>query len=64
MNQTRFEIHELHESKQTSVPRPLKKAEFDIRFGTTQAKRGWQDLLATKRNAIVAAKAQPMTGGN
>ncbi|WP_026818212.1 hypothetical protein [Arthrobacter castelli] len=42
-------------SKQARVPRPLKKAEFDIRFGTNQAKRGWQDLLATKRNAIVDA---------
>lgn len=39
--------------KRPEVPRPLKKAEFEIQFGTSQAEKGWQDLLATKRNAVV-----------
>lgn len=41
--------------KRSGVPRPLKKAEFEIQFGTSQAQKGWQDLLATKRNSVVDA---------
>jgi len=37
------------------VPRPLKKAEFEVRFGTRQAQAGWTDLLATTRSAVVDA---------
>jgi hypothetical protein len=43
-------------SKQASaVPRPRKKAEFQILFATRQADKGWQDLLATTHNSIVDA---------
>lgn len=37
------------------VPRPLKKAEYEIVFITRQAEKGWRDGLATFRNAIVDA---------
>jgi hypothetical protein len=39
----------------TGVVRPRKKSEYEIRFGTRQAEKGWQDLLATHRNAVVDA---------
>lgn len=35
------------------VPRPPKKVEYEIRFGTTQARAGWRDLVATIRNPMV-----------
>ncbi|MEW1979563.1 hypothetical protein AB0333_01365 [Citricoccus sp. NPDC079358] len=38
-----------------SVSRPNKKSEHIIRFGTREAEKGWQDLLATQRNALVDA---------
>ena len=38
-----------------TVPRPLKKAEYQIQFATRQAEKGWADLLATTRNAVVDA---------
>lgn len=38
-----------------SVPRPLKRSEFTIRFATRNAEKGWTDLLATARNAVVDA---------
>ncbi len=38
------------------VNRPLKKAEFEIRFATRNAEQGWIDLLATTRNAVVEAR--------
>src|SRR5664280_543677 len=41
--------------KASAVPRPRKKAEYEIRFATRQASKGWQDLLATTPNAIVDA---------
>ena len=41
--------------KASAVPRPSKKAEYEIRFATRQASKGWQDLLATTHNAIVDA---------
>lgn len=34
------------------VPRPPKKTEYEIRFATTNARRGWQDLVATIRNPM------------
>lgn len=37
----------------TTVPRPRKRTEYEIQFATRQAQRGWKDLLATKRNAVV-----------
>jgi hypothetical protein len=47
-------------SKQASaVPRPRKKAEFQILFATRQADKGWQDLLATTHNSIVDAWELP-----
>ncbi|HEX9088390.1 MAG TPA: hypothetical protein VF867_12790 [Arthrobacter sp.] len=42
-------------AKLAGVPRPLKKVEFEIQFATRQAEKGWKDLLATKRNAVVDA---------
>lgn len=37
------------------VPRPNKKSEFKIYFVTRQAEKGWNDLLATRRNDLVDA---------
>lgn len=34
------------------VPRPTKKTEYEIRFATAQALKGWRDLSATIRNAL------------
>lgn len=42
-------------SKTQPVPRPRKKAEYQIAFGTRQAEKGWRDLLGTTRNAVVDA---------
>ena len=33
--------------KAVTVPRPRKKAEYEIRFATRQAEKGWKDLLPT-----------------
>lgn len=41
--------------KASTVPRPHKKAEYEIQFATRQASKGWQDLLATMHNAVVDA---------
>ena len=37
------------------VNRPLKRAEYEIRFATREAEKGWTDLLATTRGAVVDA---------
>lgn len=37
------------------VPRPVKKAEYEIRFASTNARNGWQDLAATIRNPLTDA---------
>ena len=37
------------------VIRPLKRVEYEIRFATREAEKGWTDLLATSRSAIVDA---------
>ncbi|MFW6639651.1 hypothetical protein ACOALZ_06360 [Nocardiopsis algeriensis] len=34
------------------VPRPPKKVEYEIRFATADAKKGWRDLVATIRNPM------------
>ncbi len=34
------------------VPRPPKKVEYEIRFATTDAEKGWRDLVATIRNPM------------
>lgn len=34
------------------VPRPPKKIEYEIRFATADARKGWQDLIATIRNPM------------
>ena len=42
-------------TRKTAVERPLKRSEHRLRFATREAERGWQDLLATARNATVDA---------
>lgn len=42
-------------TRKSTVARPLKKAEYEIQFATREAQKGWRDLLATQRNAIVDA---------
>ncbi|KAA9393106.1 hypothetical protein FCK90_13955 [Kocuria coralli] len=34
------------------VPRPPKKTEYEIRFATSDAQKGWRDLVATIRNPM------------
>ncbi|TKJ29458.1 hypothetical protein [Blastococcus sp. CCUG 61487] len=41
--------------RRPSVPRPVKRAEYTLQFGTRQAEKGWADLLGTTRNAVVDA---------
>lgn len=38
--------------KDELVPRPRKKTEYEIRFATTTARKGWRDLVATIRNPL------------
>lgn len=42
-------------SKDRAVQRPLKKVEFEVRFATREAEKGWIDARATARNALVDA---------
>ena len=37
------------------VPQPFRKTDYRIRFATHTAEKGWRDLVATSRNAAVAA---------
>lgn len=37
------------------IPRPPKRTEYEIRFATANARKGWQDLTATIRNPLVDA---------
>ncbi|WP_430783965.1 hypothetical protein [Actinoplanes sp. G11-F43] len=39
-------------AKESLVPRPTKKSEFEIRFATAGARKDWNDLVATIRNAM------------
>ena len=41
--------------KELPVPRPKRKTEYTIYLTTNQASKGWADLLATRRNDLVAA---------
>ena len=42
-------------AKEHPLERPLKKSEFAIICATRQAEKGWRDLKATQRNALVDA---------
>lgn len=42
-------------AKGALVPRPPKKVEYEIRFATSGAQKGWQDLVATIRNQMADA---------
>lgn len=37
------------------VPRPKKKAEFNIVFDTRQAETGWRNVVSTQRSAVTNA---------
>lgn len=37
------------------VARPPKKNEFELRFATSNAAKGWRDLVATSRNVMADA---------
>lgn len=39
-------------AKKNPVPRPVKKSEYEIRFASVGAQRGWVDLVATIRNPM------------
>jgi hypothetical protein len=41
--------------KPTPLPRPTKRSEYQIILATREAEKGWQDLLATARNAATDA---------
>ncbi|GMA38911.1 hypothetical protein GCM10025883_09560 [Mobilicoccus caccae] len=41
--------------RSSRVERPLRKSEFKVVFGTRQAAKGWQDLLAVQRGVVVDA---------
>ncbi|MDQ0029948.1 hypothetical protein [Arthrobacter bambusae] len=40
-------------AKNEKVERPTKKSDYELRFASAQAKRGWIDLKATIRNPLV-----------
>jgi hypothetical protein len=40
-------------AKGEKVERPIKKSEYELRFASVQANRGWTDLKATIRNPLV-----------
>ncbi len=40
-------------AKSAKVERPTKKVEYELRFASVPAKRGWTDLQATIRNSLV-----------
>lgn len=42
-------------AKDATASRPLKKSEYEIRFATQRARKGWQDLRATTRGPLVDA---------
>lgn len=39
-------------ARQERVERPIKKSEYEIRFASNSAKRGWNDLRATIRSPL------------
>jgi hypothetical protein len=40
-------------AKESKVERPTKKSEYEIRFASVQARKGWANLAATIRNPLV-----------
>ena len=42
-------------AKGSKVERPTKKSEYEIRFASVQARKGWSDLAATIRNPLADA---------
>jgi hypothetical protein len=40
-------------AKSEKVERPTKKSEYELRFASVSARRGWTDLKATIRNPLV-----------
>jgi hypothetical protein len=40
-------------AKGEKVERPTKKSEYELRFASVEAKRGWTDLKSTIRNPLV-----------
>lgn len=42
-------------AKERTVERPTKKSEYEIRFASTSAQRGWSDLRATIRGPLADA---------
>ncbi|OFT30598.1 hypothetical protein HMPREF3171_03315 [Corynebacterium sp. HMSC08F01] len=34
------------------VPRPARKNEYEIRFASSSARKGWRDLVSTTRNSM------------
>lgn len=42
-------------AKASAVPRPRRKLEYEIRFGSSAASKGWTDLKATQLNALTDA---------
>ncbi|MFK4299253.1 hypothetical protein ABH924_004434 [Arthrobacter sp. GAS37] len=42
-------------AKESKVERPTKKNEYEIRFASVQATKGWTDLAATIRNPLADA---------
>ncbi|MET1089254.1 MAG: hypothetical protein ABWY04_19390 [Arthrobacter sp.] len=42
-------------AKSEKVERPTKKSEYEIKFASPAAKKGWTDLAATIRNPLVDA---------
>lgn len=42
-------------AKESKVERPTKKSEYEIRFASVQARKGWMDLVATIRNPLADA---------
>lgn len=42
-------------ARHDKVERPVKKSEYEIRFASLQAQRGWTDLLAAHRNPLAEA---------
>ncbi len=43
------------ERKSDKVERPTKKSEYELRFASLQAQRGWTDLKATIRSPLADA---------
>ena len=41
--------------KKGLVARPLRRSEFALIFGTSNARKGWVDVMAVQRDAVVEA---------